>query len=459
VASAKIDDIVTAQQSLLGSDHATGNSSVDARPVDSSPSYSDTANRKNLALLIQLRWIAVVGQIVTILLVSFGLGIQLPLGAMALVLAALVTLNLISLVWLQQHIRVSTRALFIALLLDVAALSAQLYLSGGTSNPFIALYLLQIALAAVLLNAKASWTIVAATSLGFILLTWFNQPLALPPHHQELQILGTFVCFALNAALVVVFVTRMNRNLRERDAHLAELKQQAAEETHIVRMGLLASGAAHELGTPLASVAIILGDWQQMPQITRDPAMLEELEEMQAAVQRCKTILSGVLQSAGEARGEAPAVTALRQFIEEIVRDWSAQRPGDILHHQLRPSVNPDIAIIADPALKQVVTNLLENAYEVSPNWIELNVDRSGDLLRIEVLDAGPGFTQEMLANVGKPYHSTKTRQGAGLGLFLVVNVVRKLGGTVTASNRESGGAMVTIELPLAALTLPLDHA
>jgi two-component system sensor histidine kinase RegB len=420
--------------------------------TSAAPGYGDAATRKNLALLIQLRWTAVLGQILTIVTVHFGLDIALPLGPMALVLAALVLLNLVSIGWLRGDRGVSDTAIFTALLLDVVALSVQLYLSGGATNPFIALYLVQIVLAAVLLDAESSWTIVGATFICFIVLTWFNQPLVLPTRYNDLYRVGVFLCFALDAALLVAFVTRMNNNLRERDAHLAELRQQAAEGDHIVRMGLLASGAAHELGTPLASVAVILGDWRRMPEFTQRIDLLEELAEMQSAVQRCKGILRGILLSAGEARGEAPAVTTLHEFLRAIVRDWSERHPGGVLDYRPTTTLGADMAIVADPALRQVITNLLENAREVSPQWMRLHAERRDDLLRMEIADAGPGFTPEMLANFGKPYHSTKPHRGAGLGLFLVVNVIRKLGGVVAARNRDEGGAVVAIELPLAAL-------
>ena len=423
-----------------------------------SPPHGDTANRKNLALLIQLRWIAVVGQIVTIVAVHFGLGIPLPLGPMALVLVALIALNLVSIRWLRRHRDVDSSALFVTLLLDVVALSAQLYFSGGASNPFVALYLLQVVLAAVLLDAESSWTVVGATFVGFVLLNWFNEPLVIPVRYDNLYVVGTFISFALDAALLVAFVTRMNRNLRERDARLAELRQQTAEETHIVRMGLLASGAAHELGTPLASVAVILGDWRRMPEIAQRPDMLQELEEMQTAVQRCKTILRGILLSAGEARGEAPTVTTLTEFLQDIAGDWNDRHPGTLHYITTGAGLGEDVQIVSDPALRQVVTNLLENAYDVSPQWIGMTAERRDGLLRIEVNDAGPGFSPEMLANVGKPYHSTKPRQGAGLGLFLVVNVIRKLGGAVTARNRDEGGAAVAIELPISALRFSADE-
>lgn len=432
-----------------------------SRNIAAVESESDTANRKNMALMIQLRWVAVIGQIVTILIVRFGLRISLPLEAMAIVLGALIALNLISFAWLRRGAHVSNRALAVALFLDVAALTAQLYLSGGATNPFTGLYLLQITLGAVLLDTKSSWAIVAAAGASFVMLTWFNEPLLISPHTGSLltlHIIGMLVCFALDAVLLVSFVTRITHNLRERDAHVAELKQQAAEEDHIVRMGLLASGAAHELGTPLASVSVILGDWRRMPEVRQNPEMAQELEEMQAAVQRCKTILSGILLSAGEARGEAPVVTTINGFLGDIVNEWRDSRPSGVLHyHDPRGG---DLRIVSDSALKQVVTNLLDNAFEASPEWISLSAEHDDTLLTLRVSDAGPGFTPDMLANFGKPYRSTKPRLGAGLGLFLVVNVARKLGGSVRANNRPEGGAVVTLELPLSALLFGADaHA
>lgn len=418
------------------------------------PSHIDAANRKNLALLIQLRWIAVAGQVITILVVHYGLGTELPLPQMTSVLGALLALNGLSHLWLQRRLHVSDHALFIALLLDVAALTVQLYFSGGATNPFTALYLLQIALAAVLLNALGAWLVVALTCLAFIALIQINQPLAVP--HESLlrlHIFGMFVCFALGAVLLMIFVTRVSRNLSERDLHVANLKRQAAEEDHIVRLGLLASGAAHELGTPLAAVSVILGDWRRMPEISEHPEMREELQEMEAAIRRCKTILSGILLSAGEARGESPAVTTLHRFFSDIAREWSEGRPsGTLQYHAGSGALGEDVAIVSDQAIKQVVINLLDNAFEVSPGWIRLNAERRGDMLRIEVLDLGLGFSPAQLENFGKPYHSTKGSPGAGLGLFLVVNVVRKLGGTVSAHNRPDGGATVTVELPLEAV-------
>ena len=426
------------------------------KPTPHAPRFRDASGLKNMEQLIQLRWIAVIGQIVTIEVVHYGLQIRLPLGAMFALLAGLVAFNIASLLRWRTGRAVTNGELFVALLVDVGMLSAQLYLSGGTTNPFVFLYLLQVILGAVLLAAWSSAILVVVTSLCFAGLALFSRPLDLPLDHDRglasPYVQGMWVCFALNAALLLIFVTRINRNLRERDARLAGLRQRAAEEEHIVRMGLLASGAAHELGTPLATLAVILGDWRRMPEFTAHPELLQEIGEMQTQLQRCKTIVSGVLLSAGEARGESSVETTVGTFLDDLVQEWRDTRPVTSFVYDNR--FGQDLPMVSDSTVKQMICNVLDNALEASPYWVHMEVDRDGEQLQITVTDRGPGFAPAMLAELGKPYRSSKGRPGGGLGLFLVVNVARTLGGSVAARNREEGGAVVRVRLPLSAVVL-----
>lgn len=417
---------------------------------------ADAAGRKNMALLVQLRWIAIAGQVVTILFVHWAMGISLPIAAMLLVASVAASVNIVTFAALRHRTDVAHAELFLALLFDVLLLTAQLYLSGGATNPFISLYLLQVALGAVLLDRWSIWGIVLVSALCAAMLSFVYRPLgltdALEGHLFDLHIVGTWICLTMIAVLLVLFMGRVNRNLQEREAYLARLRQQAAEEEHIVRMGLLASGAAHELGTPLSQLAVVLGDWRRMPEITDHAPLLEEVEEMQAAVQRCKTIVTGILLSAGEARGEAPEVTNLRDFIDGIAADWRAANPGAPLGCDFGPHDYPPI--IADPVIRQAIGNLLDNAREAGATYIDLLVGRDSHSINIAVRDNGSGFSEQMLADFGKPYRSSKGKEGHGLGLFLVVNVVRKLGGSVSASNGADGGAMILLRLPLGTLAL-----
>ncbi|MFT5588224.1 MAG: two-component system sensor histidine kinase RegB [Bradyrhizobium sp.] len=414
------------------------------------------AGHSNMLLLIQLRWIAVVGQITTITVVIFGFHIALPLMDLLKVLACLVIFNIAShLRWRVSRV-VTNRELFFALLVDAAALTGLLYLTGGTTNPFAFLYLLQVILGAVLLEAWSTWVFVGITSTCLACLSLYAKPLILTSGPvtglSNLYIEGMLLCFALNASLLVFFVSRINRNLRSGAAQLADLRQHAAEEAHIVRMGLLASGAAHELGTPLATLSVILGDWRRMPEFRKNIQLLDELGEMQAQLKRCKTIVSGVLMSAGEARSESSIKTTICTFLDELVLEWRATRPVVVLDYSNH--IEQDLPVVFDSALKQMICNVLDNAFESSPAWLRFEAMREDGVLRLVITDAGSGFPAQMLTHFGKPYQSTKGRPGGGLGLFFSVNVVRKLGGVVHARNLAQGGALVQVTLPLAAISL-----
>ncbi|MDB5715371.1 MAG: histidine kinase [Sphingomonadales bacterium] len=422
-------------------------------------SPSMTAGHENMLQLVQLRWLAVAGQLVTILLTQFAFGIVLPLTAMLGVLVALVALNIASQSFLKRARPINNGALFAALLLDVGALSAQLYLSGGATNPFISLFLLQVVLGSVLLERWSTWTIVVATSIAFALLTDYYRPILLPPGMTQslfaLHVQGMWACFALVAVLLVLFVTRINGNLRAQDARLAEIQRQAIEEDHIVRIGMLASGAAHELGTPLSSLSVILGDWRRNAGIAKDADLVRDVEEMQAEIKRCKDIVTGILLLSGDARGEQSEATTVRTLLDRVVADWCAARDFSNAHYA--DDFGPDVRVAADVVLQQVVFNLLDNAAIVSPNAIDIELSRTNDDLILTISDHGPGFPTEQLANLGKPYNSSKAELGRGLGLFIVSNVARKLGGQLSARNVPGSGAEVTLRLPLSAIRLSGD--
>jgi two-component system, sensor histidine kinase RegB len=427
-------------------------------------SLGETANQQNAMLLVQLRWLAVFGQAFTIVLSTLLLDLVLPMAPMFIVIGLRVLLNMFSMLRPRMEGEVRNSELMAGLLVDMFALTALLYLSGGAGNPFVFLYVLQVTLGAVLLETWSTWVLAALACACFGVLMHFNVPVVVrgsesdAGHLFELHVLGMFACFLLDVVLLVLFTGQISANLRRRELRLADLRQQTAEHDHIVRMGLLASGAAHELGTPMATMSVILGDWKRMTAFRNDPDLREELDEMDAALQRCKRIVGGILMSAGEARGEAPALTTVAASFDALVAEWGKVAPGvplDVVIEQpLDEAAFRRTPIISDTSLRQMIFNVLDNAREVSPGWVCLSLRCHGGELAMTVRDRGPGFSQEMLDNFGKPYQSSKDRPGSGLGLFLVVNVMRKLGGDVRAANADGGGAMVTLRLPLSALTV-----
>lgn len=431
---------------------SAASTATDAAPR--SASVSEASREANMRQLIALRWIAVIGQCVTIAVVHLLMDVHLPLPRMLAVVVGLVALNLISTFRLRSGLGITNSEIFAALLIDVGALTALLYLSGGATNPFIWLFLLHVVLSAILLDAWSTWAIVVATSACFVLLLLVHEPLVLPPTFRlglfDLYILGALTSFVLIAVLLVLFATRINANLRAGDARLAAMRQRAAEEDHIVRMGLLATGAAHELGTPLASLSVIANDWSHRKDLLALPDLAEEVEDVRIAVERCKTIVTGILMSAGEARGEKTAVTTLVRFLQGVVMEWHER--GGIDNLRFTNRIDGDLSIVSDTALKQVIWNVIDNAWEASGAPVTLVARRVDSDLVLTVRDSGPGFAADILRDFGKPYRSTKQRQGGGLGLFLVINAMRKMGGRVEARNETYGGASVVLTLPLSAI-------
>lgn len=410
---------------------------------------------RNLLQLVRLRWMAIGGQVVTIVLVHWGLGIGLPLGPMLSLLLVLVLVNVFNSQRARGQSGIPDQEIFASILVDVAVLTAQLFLSGGGQNPFIHLYLLQVVVGTALLNLRYAWVLATVSGLCIALLNVWYRPLdygtIASSTRAALAALGLLACYGVNVVLLLNFGARVAHNNRLRDERLARLRQQAAEAEHILRMGLLASGAAHELGTPLATMSVIVGDWQRMPAVAADPEMQEDLASLRQQLERCKKIVSGILLSVGQVRAESAEFQPLRTFIAERLEHWRVTRkPVDFIADI---EAFADEPIAADSVLAQMFDNVLDNALEAAAGGpVRLAVQVAQDALKFCVRDGGPGFRAEILQSLGRPYQSTKTRPGSGLGLFLSINVARAYGGVIEARNLSQGGAEVVIRLPLKSL-------
>ena len=400
---------------------------------------------ENMRQLIQLRWIAVGGQLLAILISYYGLVVPLPVTFMIGIIGLLALANLAFSAMLPRAI--GWDALSLSLLLDMVALTGLLFLSGGANNPFIALYLVQVVLGAILLPQRIAGLLTAAACAFYAFLGLQYWPLKLPDPATKLMQIGQLIAFAMVAVLLVLFITRTSRNLRARDDYLAELRQRAIEEEGIIRMGLFASGAAHELGTPLSSLSVLVADWQRHGAFVDDPNLAEELAEASAEVDRCKRIVSNILHSAGSARGEAMESVRARSLIDEVCQEWAAVH-RDVPFDSTTETLGM-VSIPAEPALRQALWSLLENAAEASPGSVSLSANVEDDAVVIAVLDHGPGFGTNQLPAAGQLFQSTKG-PGHGLGLFLAGNVARQLGGSLHVAHRAGGGAVVRLILPLA---------
>lgn len=407
----------------------------------------------NLRRLVVLRCIALAGQFLAVWVAATGLEMPLPLRALVDIIAGMAVVN--ALTWWRLRYRtrpVRESELFAHLVLDVAALTALLYFSGGATNPFVILYLLPLALAAAALPAGYTWAMVGVTVAGYSALMFFYVPLPSVGHagHEgdfALHVLGMWLGFVLSAGLIGWFAVRMSETRASRDRLLARIREEQLKNERVVALGTLAAGAAHELATPLATMAVLVKDLAP-----HQPVAPQTLDILRAQIARCKEILASLTATAGTLRAEGGSSQPLDRWLEALVRRWQAMRPGVVVRTRFA-GTQPAPRIVAEQTLVQAITNILNNAADASPQSVEIEGRWSEHELVLEVADRGPGLAPEVQAAVGETFVTTKAPEaGLGLGLFLTFTTLSRFGGTVRLLNREGGGVRCLLTLPLAAL-------
>lgn len=411
------------------------------------------AARRNLQRLAVLRSVALVAMAATIAIAELAFEQDLDLTALGSVLAAAALVNAWTWLRVRQRPPVGETLLFVQLLVDTATLTGVLYFTGGWSNPFVSLFLLPLVIAATLLPARGAWGIAAATFACYTLLGFFFQPLPHAHHGQttdfDLHVFGMWVSFILAAGIIAYFVVRMAATLRERDRQLAAERERALRDQHVLSLGTLAAGAAHQLGTPLSTLAVALRELQLDHR--DDPALYGELERLRQQVGHCKDIITELVAAAGQGRGEGGRAQTVDRFLARTIEDWQALRPGVDVRVSLE-GTTPAPTILAEQSLRHTLVTLLNNAADASELGIELEGTWSADRLAVEIRDRGQGVPAPILETVGRTPTSTKG-PGHGVGLLIANAALERLGGRVTLSNRRDGGACTRLELPLASLS------
>ncbi|GAB4510124.1 MAG: ATP-binding protein [Sulfuricaulis sp.] len=420
--------------------------------MDTTPS-SLSSNAINLRRLIVLRCIALTGQLLAIWVAATALHMALPLRPLIGVIAAMALFNFLTWLRMRRPWLVGEVELFAHLALDVAALTALLYFSGGSTNPFVILYLLPLALTAAALPAGYAWAMVTVSIACYTLLMFYYIPL---PHshvgHDDfsLHVFGMWLGFLLSAGLIAWFAVRMSETRRSRDRLLAQMREDELRNERIVALGTLAAGAAHELGTPLSTMAVLARDMEQ--DVAAPSSMRANLRVLREQVDRCKSILSSLSVAAGVSRAESGRRVPLEVYLAEVINDWQQMRRGiSVQRHFEGPRPSPEI--IAELTLSQAIVNILNNAADSSPNNVEVSARWSEQELVLEISDRGGGLTPDAARAAGQPFFTTKAPgQGLGLGLFLAHATLRRFGGSVQMYNREGGGVCTQLVLPLANL-------
>ena len=404
---------------------------------------------------IFIRWIALSGQLTTVLIVHFALGFLLPLVPLLTIIVIGIILNLWQ-SWLNKNaVQLSRLSVLFVLIFDVTQLAALLYFAGGLLNPFSILFLAPVAVSAAILDVFSTITLVIIVTICASILSIYHLPLpwsytgfVVPPLYQ----FGLWIALVISAIFMAYYVFWLAQKSKRTSEMLGQTRLMLASERQVIALGSLATAAAHKLGSPLTTIRLISDDL--MTQLKLNSIQKEDLLLLKAEVERCQIILSELDSDAMKTSRELDILMPLGLAIQKMVAntissfkvqiEWKVENSSD--------KNQPEIAQI--PELSYALEAILENANDFAETKITLVISWDHESIYINVIDDGTGYPSSILSNIGQPENSSRLGQEGhrGLGLFLVQSFIRQLNGTTIFQNRKPNGASVKIRIPIESL-------
>ncbi len=426
----------------------------------------------NASWLIKLRWVAAIGQLLTIATVVFLFKIRIPMiwALLTIILVTAISNLILSALYGRWFQSVDRRRLpwdqilGIVMVMDMLSLTALLFASGGPNNPFSLFFFVNLSLSAVVLNRVWAWSLNFLSILCFgILLIEHHQleqldvSMRLLPIRQTGQIslaqIGLFVAFATCGSVIVYFMTRLTDELEQQQHDLREAQQKQSRSEKIEALGTLAAGAAHELATPLSTIAVVARDVEQAfdahpPKFPGAEDVIGDVRLIRSQLDRCRKILDRMASHAGETVGEAMQSITMRSLVQEILGELPQ---NDQIALNLKDEIAGEEIVVPLDSICQALRGLVQNALDAnsSRSPIKLDIELVDDLWQWKITDTGAGMSPAVLQRISEPFFTTKPPgQGMGLGLFLAKNVIQRLGGEIAIRSEERRGTVVTVSLP-----------
>ena len=420
--------------------------------------------RVRLGTLNNLRWLGIAGQSAALFIVYAVLGYDFGILACVALIAASAVLNLVLAVVYPAARRLSTRGATAYLAYDILQLAALLYLTGGIENPFALLFLAPVVISAASLELADTLLLGGLSFAAISLLANFHRPLPWTPgeefHLPLLYRVGIWVSLLLGIGFTSVYAWRISREASRMSAALSATQLALAREHRLAALGALAAAAAHELGTPLATIAVVARELER--ELPKDAPMGDDFRLLRDQAERCRAILARLSQPE-----EAVTGGVERMPLGALLDDIAAPHRGARPHHRDRAGdrdrrprcgARPKSSRARQPDRERRRFRRRRGARARA--WNDA-------LLTIEVADDGPGFSAEVLERIGEPYVTSRPswrsgpareeaalgkQEGMGLGFFIAKTLVEQTGGTLSAANRPQGGAAVTASWPRGAI-------
>jgi len=411
-----------------------------------------------LRWMLGLRWAGLLSQIVVVVMSASMIAGEARHAFAVVIVGALINLGAqLALVRGGMSARIAELTVAGSIAIDVVLLTVVLGLSGGPLNPFTFFYVLHVTTATVALSLPMATglTVLAMLAYGVLFLPGvFDADAHMHLMHGPgfmLHVRGMWVAFAVTAAFIVVFVSRLRRALAVRDARLAEVARLEERARRLAGLATLAGGAAHELSTPLGTIHLVADELQAA--LAKSPggdaAIVDDVRLIQTEVRRCKEVLARLAADGGSPGGQHATTVRLVDLVDDIVhgleRVTVRRRQDDRLVRLQRRAVGT------------ALRGLVKNALQAGPGEVVVEVDAADDddsganvdVVRLRVIDRGAGINDDVLARVGEPFFTTREPgEGMGLGVFLAATVIDQSGGFLRIDSRAGEGTTVTITLP-----------
>jgi two-component system, sensor histidine kinase RegB len=416
-----------------------------------------------LRTLVLIRWIAVFGQTVTILFVYFVLGYDLPIVLSMATVGASVALNIVATVRYPYSRRLSDTEAVLYLGYDALQLTVLLFLTGGLHNPFSVLMVAAVTISATILSVRSTVRLGTLSIVCVSVLMFFHFPLPWPGGEHALShlyVFGIWTSLVIGMVFLSICGFRVAEEGRRMSDALTETQMALAREHRISAVGGLAAAAAHELGTPLSTVALIAKEMSR--ELPADSPHTEDLKLLISQSDRCRDILARLTLSPENESGspfyrlplvtliEAAAHSYHRKGISVDVEIDSANAPqGKGSTGDKVPGKADQPMVLYSLEIVHGLENLFENAVDFANSWVSVRVGWSESEARIEIADDGPGFSRDILGALGEPYVSTRRDSGGmGLGVFIAKTLLERTGAGVEFGNRHDGGARIEVTWP-----------
>jgi len=406
---------------------------------------NNAAVRENLYALSLIRGVTLLGQVMALLYFTWVQPIGLPVAEISFVLSVYASLT--AAIWLRSRraVPIGDSEFFIHLLADIAFFSILLFFSGGAGNPFVSYLLIPISTATITLSRGYSIAVAVVALLSYsLLLKYYVAIVAIAPGHHKavdnsLHILGMWVNFAISAAIIIYFISRMAATLKQQEHEIAIRRDAQLRDEQLLAVGTLAAGTAHELGTPLNTMKLVVDE------MLLDTDNQVDLLLLNQQIEQCKTTLKQLHTTAEESQSNQLEAQPVKRYLEKVLARWQLMRP--LLKTRIQFNDTPTISAVFHPTITQSILNLLNNAADASEK-VDIAISWNTEMATICIRDFGAGLNADLLETLGQPFVTDKA-DGLGLGLFLSQATLTRFGGSVSLQNAPEGGTLTQITLPL----------